>query len=143
MTRTVLAAWFVITAVQAAALQPLPIVPRPAVVRHLNGTFLLGRSAVIHAEGSATPVATWFARQIESEFGIPGELAAGPARGKAFRFVVDQSLPEEGYRLRIDPRGVTIAGRPAGLFYGAQSVLQLAAAHSGATFILPAAEIED
>jgi hexosaminidase len=143
MTRAVLPAFFVITAVQAAALQPLPIVPRPAVVRHLNGTFLLGRSAVIYADPEAQAVAGWFAQQVQAEFGIAAELAPQPPRGKAFRFVLDRSLPEEGYRLRIDPRGVMIAGRPAGLFYGAQSVLQLAAAHSGTTFILPAAEIQD
>ena len=54
--------------------------------------------------------------------------------GERSAFFSMTSLPEEGYRLRIEPRGVTIAGRPAGLFYGAQSVLQLAAARSGTTF---------
>jgi hexosaminidase len=143
MTRAVLPVFLVITAAQAAALRPLPIVPRPAVVRHLNGTFLLGRSAVIYADPEAQAVAAWFAQQVQAEFGIAAELATQPPRGKAFRFVLDRSLPEEGYRMRIDPRGIVIAGRPAGLFYGAQSVLQLAAAHSGTTFILPAAEIQD
>ncbi|HEV8415151.1 MAG TPA: beta-N-acetylhexosaminidase [Bryobacteraceae bacterium] len=143
MTRAVLPVFLVITAAQAGALRPLPIVPRPAVVRHLNGTFLLGRSAVIYADPEAQAVAAWFAQQVQAEFGIAAELATQPPRGKAFRFVLDRSLPEEGYRMRIDPRGIVIAGRPAGLFYGAQSVLQLAAAHSGTTFILPAAEIQD
>ena len=35
---------------------------------------------------------------------------------------------------------MTISGRPAGLFYGAQTLLQLAAARSGRTFALPAAD---
>jgi hexosaminidase len=143
MTRRALLALCLIPTGQAAAIQPLPIVPRPTLVRHLNGTFLLGKSAVIQADADARPVAQWFANQLRSEFGTAATLSTGPPRGKAFRFVVDESLPEEGYRLRIEPRGVTIAGRPAGLFYGAQSVLQLAAAHSGTTFILPAAEIQD
>jgi hexosaminidase len=143
MTRAVLSAFIVITAAQAAALQSLPIVPRPAIVRHLNGTFLLGRSAVIEADPDSHNVAMWFAQQIESEFGIATEIVAHAPRGKAFHFILDQSLPEEGYRMRIEPRGVVISGRPAGLFYGAQSLLQLAAAHSGTTFVLPAAEIQD
>ncbi len=131
----------------AAAVQGAPpslsIVPRPALVRHLNGTFLPGRSPAIVADPAAQPVAQWFAGQLHSEFNIAASLAAAPPRGKSFRFVVDETLPAEGYRLRIAPRGVTISGRPAGLFYGAQSVLQLASARSGRTFALPAAEIED
>jgi hexosaminidase len=140
MTRGV---WLVFCAIVAASGQSLPIVPRPAVVRHLNGTFLLGRSAAVYADGEARPVAQWFAAQLHSEFGITAEIATGAPRGRAFRFVIDQNLPEEGYRLRIEPRGVVIIGRPAGLFYGAQSILQLAAARSRTTFILPATEIED
>jgi hexosaminidase len=112
-------------------------------VRQLNGTFLLGPSAAIQAEGDARPVAQWFSEQLRSEFGIAAEVTDQPSRGKAFRFVLDESLPEEGYRLRIEPRGVVIAGRPAGLFYGAQSVLQLAAARNGSVFTLPALEIQD
>jgi len=146
MTRGALLALCVIAAAHGAAAQSLagiPIIPRPAVVRHLNGTFLLGQSAAIYADPGARPVALWFAEQLRSEFRIAAGVTSEPARGRAFRFLLDTSLPEEGYRLRIEPRGVTILGPPAGLFYGAQSVLQLAAARSVAAFILPAAEIED
>jgi hexosaminidase len=143
MPRGGLLVLWVIAAAQGAVLQPLPIVPRPAVVQHLNGTFLPGPTAVVYADGEAQPVAQWFSQQLHAEFGIAAQVLAGTPRGRAFRFVLDESLPEEGYRLRIDPRSVTILGRPAGLFYGAQSVLQLAAARSGKTFVLPAAEIRD
>jgi hexosaminidase len=143
MTRAVLLGVCAIATVHAAGIQPLPIIPRPAVARHLNGTFLLDRSAAIYADGESRPVAQWFAEQLHSEFGIAAEIQPGVPRGKSFHFVLDESLPEEGYRLRIEPRGVTIVGRPAGLFYGAQSVLQLAAARSKSVFVLPAAEIQD
>jgi hexosaminidase len=143
MTRAMLLGICAFATSHAAGLQPLPIIPRPVVARHLNGTFLLGSSAVVYADGDARPVAQWFSEQLHSEFGIAAQILTGAPRGKAFHFVLDQSLPDEGYRLRIEPRGVTITGRPAGLFYGAQSVLQLAASHSGTTFILPAAEIQD
>ena len=68
-----------------------------------------------------------------SEFGIAMEFAAEAPARNAVRFMIDSSLPEEGYRLRIEPRGITISGWPAGLFYGAQSLLQLAAAHRQAS----------
>ncbi len=143
MTRGVGLALCVIAAAHGAAGQSLPVIPRPAVERHLNGTFVLGRSTAIYADPDARPVAQWFAEQLQSEFGITVNVTAESPRGSAFRFLLDTSLPQEGYRLRIEPRGVTIAGHPAGLFYGAQSVLQLAAARGGTTFILPAAEIRD
>jgi len=143
MTRAMLLGVCAIATMRAAGIQPLPIVPRPAVARHLNGTFLLGSSAAVYADGDARPVAQWFSEQLRSEFGISAQILTGAPRGKAFHFVLDESLPHEGYRLRIEPRGVTIVGGPAGLFYGAQSVLQLAAAHNGAAIVLPAAEIND
>jgi hexosaminidase len=142
MTRGVPLALCLIAAVNAAA-QSLPIVPRPAVARQLNGTFHLGPAAAIHADPEAQAVAKWFAEQLLSEFGITAGVSDKPLRGSGFSFLLDTSLPDEGYRLRIEPRGVTIRGSPAGLFYGAQSVLQLAAARSGTTLILPAAEIQD
>jgi len=143
MTRGVRLAICVIAAVHGSPAQSLPIIPRPAVVRHLNGTFLLGRSAAIYADPEAQAVARWFAEQLRSEFGIAAEVNSEPPRASAFRFAIDDSLPDEGYRLRIEPRGVIILGRPAGLFYGAQSVLQLASARNTSTFTLPAAEIRD
>jgi hexosaminidase len=109
----------------------------------LNGTFLLGRATAIYADPGAQAVARWFAEQLRSEFGITAALSDTPVRASGFSFLLDTSLPDEGYRLRIEPRGITIHGSPAGLFYGAQSVLQLAAARGGTALILPAAEIED
>jgi len=34
-------------------------------------------------------------------------------------------LPDEGYRLRIEPESIRVTGRPAGLFYGMQTLTQL------------------
>ena len=139
MTRRIL----LLLCLAGAQLTAQPIIPRPFLVQRLNGTFLGGRSAVIYAEPEARPVAEWFAAQLQTEFGLAAKLAPEPPGSRAFHFLIDNGQPEEGYRLRIDPRGVVIRGRPAGLFYGAQSVLQLAAARSGTVFALPALEIQD
>jgi hexosaminidase len=143
MTRGVPLVLCLIAAVHAAAPQSLPVVPRPAAARHLKGTFLLGPATAIYADPEAQAVARWFAEQLRSEFGITAGLSDRPVRARGFSFLLDTSLPDEGYRLRVEPRGVTIHGSPAGLFYGAQSVLQLAGARGGAALILPAVEIED
>ncbi|MCU1335595.1 MAG: beta-hexosaminidase [Bryobacterales bacterium] len=144
MTRAVPLALCVIAAAHGAAVQSLPIVPRPAVVRYLNGIFLLDRSTLIYADPEARPVAEWFSGQMRSEFGVAMDSTTEAPPRNAVRFLLDTSLPEEGYRLRIEPRnGITILGSPAGLFYGAQSVLQLTTARGHSTFVLPASEIQD
>ena len=133
-----------IAAAQAAAIQPLPIVPRPAVVRHLNGTFLLGRSAVIYADGDARPVAQWFAEQLRSEFGIAAERRRGSAAADVrSAFFSMRACLKKATVCGSNRAASPSSGRPAGLFYGAQSVLQLAAARSKSAFVLPAREIQD
>ncbi len=119
------------------------IIPRPALVRHLNGTFLAPRPVPIYADPDARPVAERFIAQLQSEFGFAAKLTSEPPPSRGFRFLIDNSAPEDGYRLRIDPRGVVIRGRSAGLFYGAQTLLQIAAARGASTFTLPALEIQD
>jgi hexosaminidase len=127
----------------AASAQPIQIIPRPAIVRNLKGNFQVGRSTVIYADAGAQPVARWFAEQLRSEFGLAAGVTTEPSRRSAFHFTSDASLPDEGYRLRIDSHGVVIRGRSAGLFYGAQSVLQLAAGRGKSGFTLHSVEIED
>lgn len=47
-----------------------------------------------------------------------------PASG--IRFVLDQTLPEEGYRLDVTPKGVEVrASRFPGFFYAVQSLRQM------------------
>lgn len=56
----------------------------------------------------------------------------------------DTVLGEEGYELSIKPDGVQLnANRPAGLFYGVQTLRQLLPAHPSATLSLPAVSIRD
>jgi hypothetical protein len=74
------------------------------------------------------------------------ELSAGPAAppkqvGLALRLRPDLRLPAEGYRLTIDPAGLSVEARdPAGLFHGVSTLLQIGA-QSGAEW--PCLEVED
>src|SRR6185295_9199666 len=143
MKRAALLALGVLAAAHEIAAQSVPIIPRPAVVRNLNGSFLLGRSTLVYADADARQVADGFREQIRSEFGIALDSAAAAPARDTIRFLLDGSLPEESYRLRIEPAGITIVGAPAGLFYGAQSLLQLVSARTGKPLTFPAVEIED
>ena len=121
--RVAVLALSVLAATLGATAQSLPIIPRPAVARPLKGTFLIGRSTLIYADLAAQPIAEWFSAQVRSEFRMVLDAASEAPDRDAIRFLVDTNQPEEGYRLRIDPRGVTIRGSLAGLFYGASELL--------------------
>lgn len=61
--------------------------------------------------------------------------------GIPLALVNDPALPFEGYRLQIEPSGITLAhSDPAGAFYGAISLLMLRSAHGGQ---IPCGTIED
>src|SRR3954469_20177052 len=74
MPRGVLVAVCLLGTASGAAIQPFAIIPRPAVIRHLNGTFQLDRPAAIYADPAARPIAQWFAEQLHSEFDIAASL---------------------------------------------------------------------
>ena len=69
-------------------------------------------AALRPATGSALPVVRT-ARSVE-----PGDLVLTLVPG-------DRALGEEGYRLRVDDRVAIAARRPAGLFWGTQTLRQL------------------
>src|SRR4051812_2267133 len=60
VTRLLLAIGVIAVAQGAGKSVPgIAIIPRPALVRHLNGSFLLGRSPAIYADPAAKAVAQW------------------------------------------------------------------------------------
>jgi hexosaminidase len=116
------------------------LLPAPRAARALPGHFELGARTVVDGDATAGVVrralATW-------------PLAAGG--GGDIRVSADASLPAEGYRLQIGPDHIQIAaGGPAGAFYAAQTLRQLApqdawraAAAPGAAWAIGCAEISD
>lgn len=121
----------------------ITIVPRPVSVQELQGVFRLSSATVITAEPDARPMALQFRDQLSSEFGVSARFSAKPVRKNSISFALDKSMPEEGYKLKIEPDGITITGRPAGLFYGTQSLLQLLPPAGKAPYSVPAVEIQD
>jgi hexosaminidase len=92
------------------------LLPAPRTVRALPGHFELGDRTGVTGDAAADVVrrtlATW-----PLPAGGAGNIEAG----------LDAALPAEGYRLLIGPDHVRIAaGGPAGAFYAAQTLRQLA-----------------
>ena len=71
--------------------------------------------------------------------------------GKTIRFVTEEGMPKEGYKLSIAPNEITLsASHPNGFFYGVQTMYQLLppaiygkATMKRANWSLPAVEVED
>ena len=110
-----------------------PLIPRPLAVAPERGMFELGpRARIVVADPSAetTDVGRLLAAALRPATGSalpvvrtartvePGDLVLTLVPG-------DRALGEEGYRLRVDDRVAIAARRPAGLFWGTQTLRQL------------------
>ncbi len=106
-----------------------PVIPLPADYQKREGSFLLDRLTVVHSPAdfpdSLTNSLTSTLREVT---GLP--FPRGDDRhAHCIRFALDSLaiVQPEGYRMVIDSMQITIAGHdPAGIFYGMQSLAQLA-----------------
>jgi len=143
----------------AAAAVP-HLVPQPASLQMRTGTFQLRDGASIVAapdRPEARRVASYLADALQPATGFHLKIVgASTPQARAPSIVLSLSAAPpvpaqpEGYRLQAGPRGVSIeASSAAGLFYGAQTLLQLLPPEiEGATvrnvpWIVPAVDIVD
>jgi hypothetical protein len=106
----------------------VPIVPVPRKVTARPGSFTLGPTTKIQAPAALRGVAERFRDDLYPATGLP--LPVVPrAAGSRVVLALDprlDALGDEGYRLTISPREILVrARRPAGVFYGLQTVKQL------------------
>jgi hexosaminidase len=133
------------------------IIPIPVSVTSNTGTFQLTDKTVIElasTDEDASRVAHFLADALNAPTGynIPvSKSASGGAIKLTLLSTEDKSLGNEGYKLSVTTDGVTLsANKPAGLFYGAQSILQLLpkeieskTAANNVSWTMPAVEITD
>jgi hexosaminidase len=107
------------------------IIPRPVSVEADGGSFTLGAKTSIYAIPEAKPAAEYLASRLRPSTGLDLVVKEGSkAPGKGHIFInLDATAPglgDEGYELSVTDRLVTLtAAKPAGLFYGIQTLLQL------------------
>jgi len=142
----------VATVVTAQAQAPI-VVPQPLSMKPALGTFTLRSDTKIVASDAARNEAEKLRGYLAPATGFPLDLAR---RGGAntISIVLDRKLDRlgpEAYRLTVRPDRVEIrAPRPAGAFYGVQTLRQLLptaifrrAPVGGAAWTVPCVEIED
>lgn len=123
------------------------IVPRPAEMKLMQGSFLLSaETRLVAADESSRAIARLFADYLLSQHGLRLRTVGAPVKSHNYISFSGQDthgLPEEGYRLAIEHGHVTISGKNAGLFYGMQTLTQLLPAEIKPALALPALEIAD
>jgi len=113
----------------AVAQQPIRLIPQPVSVVQQSGSYTLTNAAAI---GYNTPAgrfaAEMLAQRLSASTGYA--LKAQQSAPGSIRLTIHASrvpqLGDEGYSLDASADGVVIgANTPAGLYYGAQTLLQL------------------
>lgn len=141
-----------------AVSMPMPaIIPQPLKLEQCEGSFQLQRSTRIVVDESSRATGEYLAEKLRPATGLPLRVSAGSAtralRGAIMLTTngVKPGLGAEGYTLDVAKDGVLIrAASPAGLFYGAQTLLQLlppevysAKPVAGIEWAMPCVQIED
>jgi len=107
------------------------IIPQPVSVKMSNGVFTLPKNVIIEAGSQPQLQQTIaFLRQRLSAATGSTITVTNPATSPTVSLILnrttDAAIGEEGYRLSVTPKKITIsANEPAGIFYGVQSLIQL------------------
>ena len=109
------------------------LIPEPVSVVSGNGKFIVNNKTSIHvqsADESARRVGKFLSTQLSLATGYPATVSNGAksqaANSITLSLVNAGSLGNEGYKLDVTANGISIAAhKPAGLFYGMQTLLQL------------------
>ncbi len=131
----------------------LDLIPKPQEVVEKSDYFQLTRRAAITLDRSneaLVGIARYFNDKIAPSIGF--ELPLEKHGKIEFRLTDDTSLGDEGYRLQVKRSDIILmAHKPAGIFYGVQTLLQMfpARIRSGVTqpkdfkWLIPCADITD
>jgi hexosaminidase len=135
--------------------QSMPaIIPAPLSYRSMPGSFDIVQRTTIVASGKAKDVAERLREFLRPSTGFDLFIDSHP-KPRSISLTLDEqqssALGNEGYRLSASPDGIVItAAKPAGLFYGAETLRQLLPTRAfdrkptiGAGWTVPGCEIVD
>lgn len=146
---------FLLTNAQTAQ-REIAIIPEPVTLQKKAGSFTLPRTVTIEAPAGAALQST--VSFLKTRLSVPTGYrvtTSSAAPNATIRLQLaktqDVTLGKEGYRLSVTPKTIEVtANEPAGLFYGAQTLVQLfpkeiesAKPVSGVKWEAPAVEITD
>ncbi len=132
------------------------LVPLPVSLKSGTGSFLVNSKTTIHiqsSDSSVNRVGNYLSHKLKATgFSVPvTKTLSRAANNINLSIINDASLGGEGYKLNVSASGITIsANKPAGLFYGMQTLIQLMPAEienknvvKNVTWKIPACSITD
>lgn len=110
----------------------IAIIPEPVSITEQSGNFTLPQNIIIEAPKKETLKETiaFLSEELTSATGSKLRVVYASTPDATIRLLLNKSensqLGNEGYQLSVTPQQITLhANKPAGLFYGIQSLLQL------------------
>jgi len=111
----------------------IALIPEPVSMTRTNetGSFILPGSLtiIVPQNEEVKKIAGQFSSQVSAATGYKVAVKQGNTATPKSIFLAlsaDNTIPDEGYRLKVTTNGVTLtAKKPAGIFYGIQTLLQL------------------
>jgi hexosaminidase len=107
------------------------IIPAPASLVKLQGTFTFSKHTVVRADKPKDKAVELLKDFLQSNRHLNNRVVKyyPKSRTSGTSLILTSrgadALPNEGYKLTITPRKITIIGKGAGLFYGIQTLIQL------------------
>jgi hexosaminidase len=128
----------VIVQANAAAAQP-PLIPMPVSATWQEGEFPITAGTTIQGQSDAAPTAAFLSQALGLNTG-----KGGTSRIRLLLVSGKVVAGEEAYRLTVTPSEIRIeASHSAGLFYGAQTLLQMVTSGPDGTRTFPTVSISD
>lgn len=123
----------------------LTIIPKPASIEKGTGQFIITKHTNLVAKGTeAKQVADIFNNFFYKKYGFALKIAGnGQSNGDAITFNIEPATGQqmEAYKLKVTAHAISITGQHKGVFYGAQSLLQLI--HDDGKLTVPVVTIDD
>ncbi len=116
----------------------LPVIPRPESVQMLDGSFTISAGTTVHADTPLKPLEEFLQTALQD---LPAvQVSPDSQTGTVIRLATSALGKDEAYVMEVTPEQIRITGNDAaGVFYGIQSLLQLA----GQSPVIPACRIAD
>jgi len=128
------------------------VIPNPVSVKNIKSSFLLTPETVIVVDSKDDKVIATghlLSETLSRIYGVNISVKDGGHDQRKTILIseseADNSLGTEGYELTVDRNGIVLNGKPAGLFYGTQTLLHLipAKAAGGKKIEVPGCQIAD